>query len=234
MILVRAIVLRQARPRPINGRDLLARNGEKTRKTIMDAAEGLIMEQGYSATSIDQILTRAGITKGTFFYHFPTKTDLAHALAERYARRDIQQLTTKMEAAEAVTDDPARQLLVFIEQFAEIADQWTVPYPGCLFASFCYEACLFEERTMTVMRDSILTWRGQIADKLQAAAARTPPRLPFDADSLADAVTVVFEGAFILSRTLDDARIVAQQLRHLQCYLRLLFGLEQAVVRTAA
>ncbi len=139
-----------------------------------------------------------------------------------------------MQAAETVTDDPALQLLVFIEQFAEIADQWTVPYPGCLFASFCYEAGLFEERTMAVMRDSILTWRDRIADKLRAAAGRTPPRLAFDADSLADAVTVVFEGAFILSRTLDDARIVAQQLRHLQDYLRLQFGLEHAEVRTAA
>lgn len=204
----------------------MARNGEKTRKAIMDAAETLIMEQGYSATSIDQIIARAGITKGTFFYHFPAKADLAHALAERYARRDISQLTTKLAAAEEATDDPVRQLLLFIDQFVEIADQWTVPYPGCLFASFCYEAGLFEERTMTVMRDSILTWRSHLAAKLREAAARTPPRLPLDADSLADAITVVFEGAFILSRTLDDAKIVAQQLRHLQSYLRLLFGRE--------
>ena len=108
----------------------MARKGEMTRKSIMDTAETLIMEQGYSATSIDQILAGAGITKGSFFYHFPTKTDLAHALAERYARRDIRQLTDKMAAAEALSDDPARQLLVFLEQFAEIADQWTVPYPG--------------------------------------------------------------------------------------------------------
>lgn len=212
----------------------MARNGEKTRASIMDTAESLIMSQGYSATSIDQILAGAGITKGTFFYHFPTKTDLAHALAERYARRDIHQLTSKMEAAEAATDDPARQLLVFIAQFVDIAEQWTTPYPGCLFASFCYEAGLFEERTMAVMRESIVTWRNRIADKLRAAAARTSPRLAFDADSLADAVTVVFEGAFILSRTLDDAKIVAQQLRHLQDYLRLQFGLEDTEIRSAA
>ena len=77
----------------------MARKGEMTRKSIMDTAETLIMEQGYSATSIDQILAGAGITKGSFFYHFPTKTDLAHALAERYARRDIRQLTDKMAAA---------------------------------------------------------------------------------------------------------------------------------------
>ena len=212
----------------------MARNGEKTHKAIMDAAEELIMEQGYSATAIDQIITRAGITKGTFFYHFPTKADLAHALAERYARRDTGQLSGKMEAAEQATPDPAHQLLLFLEQFIDIAEQWTTPYPGCLFASFCYEAGLFEERTTEVMRDSMLVWRNRIADKLRAAAAQSRPRMPVDADSLADAVTVVFEGAFVVSRTLDDAKIVAQQLRHLQNYLRLLFGLETAAIRRAA
>jgi TetR/AcrR family transcriptional repressor of nem operon len=212
----------------------VARNGEKTHKAIMDAAEELIMAQGYSATAIDQIIARAGITKGTFFYHFPTKVDLAHELAERYARRDTRQLAGKMEAAEQATPDPALQLLLFLEQFIDIAERWTTPYPGCLFASFCYEAGLFEDRTTELMRDSMLVWRTRIADKLRAAAARTEPRLPVDADSLADAVTVVFEGAFIVSRTLDDARIVAQQLRHLQNYLRLLFGLETAAIERAA
>jgi TetR/AcrR family transcriptional repressor of nem operon len=213
----------------------VARNGERTHKAIMDAAEELIMAQGYSATAIDQIIARAGITKGTFFYHFPTKADLAHELAERYARRDTRQLAGKMEAAEQATPDPALQLLLFLEQFIDIAEQWTTPYPGCLFASFCYEAGLFEDRTTEVMRDSMLVWRTRIADKLRAAAAaRSEPRLPVDADSLADAVTVVFEGAFIVSRTLDDARIVAQQLRHLQNYLRLLFGLEDAAIGRAA
>ena len=212
----------------------MARNGEKTHKAIMDAAEELIMAQGYSATAIDQIIARAGITKGTFFYHFPTKVDLAHELAERYARRDTRQLAGKMEAAEQATPDPALQLLLFLEQFVDIAERWTTPYPGCLFASFCYEAGLFEDRTTEVMRDSMLVWRTRIADKLRAAAARSEPRLPVDADSLADAVTVVFEGAFIVSRTLDDARIVAQQLRHLQNYLRLLFGLETAAIERAA
>ena len=118
----------------------MARNGDKTRKKIMDAAETLIMEQGFSASSIEQIITGAEITKGTFFYHFPTKNDLAQALVERYARRDNRHLTEKMAIAEEATTDPAHQLLVFLEQFIAIADDWTTPYPGCLFASFCYEA----------------------------------------------------------------------------------------------
>src|SRR3546814_8920109 len=113
----------------------------------LDAAETLIMERGYAASSIEQIIAGAGITKGTFFYHFPAKSDLAQALVERYARRDGRHLDEKMAVAEAATPDPARQLLVFIEQFIEISDGWITPFHGCLFASFCYEAGLFEDRT---------------------------------------------------------------------------------------
>jgi TetR/AcrR family transcriptional repressor of nem operon len=51
-----------------------------------------------------------------------------------------------------------------------------------------------------------------------------PPRLPIDPGSLADELTVIFEGAFILSRTLEEPKITAQQLRHYRNYLELLFS----------
>jgi TetR/AcrR family transcriptional repressor of nem operon len=44
-----------------------------------------------------------------------------------------------------------------------------------------------------------------------------------DIDSLADEVTVIFEGAFILGRVLDDRTTFAEQLRHYRNYLELLF-----------
>jgi TetR/AcrR family transcriptional repressor of nem operon len=43
-------------------------------------------------------------------------------------------------------------------------------------------------------------------------------------DSLADMMTVVFEGAFILSRTLKEPQAFAEQLRHYRQYLELLFA----------
>ena len=56
----------------------MARDGTMTRTKIMDAAERLILEQGFGGTSIDRVIEGAGVTKGTFFYNFRTKTDLAY------------------------------------------------------------------------------------------------------------------------------------------------------------
>ena len=79
---------------------MATRAGEATRTKIMDASERLILGQGFAATSIDEIIGRVGITKGAFFYHFPSKNALAMALIERFAEADLSNLHTSLERAE--------------------------------------------------------------------------------------------------------------------------------------
>src|SRR3546814_17437692 len=55
----------------------MSRNGAATRQAIMDAAQALILESGFSATSVDAVIARAGLTKGAFFKHSTTRPDLA-------------------------------------------------------------------------------------------------------------------------------------------------------------
>jgi TetR/AcrR family transcriptional repressor of nem operon len=71
-----------------------------------------------------------------------------------------------------------------------------------------------------------LAWRRRIAEKLEAAASVHPPLRDVDLVSLADLVCTVFEGAFILVRTLDDPELMRGQLAHLRSYVELLFDLE--------
>lgn len=55
------------------------------RDEIMDAALRLCVDVGYEAMSIDQVTRAVGVAKGTFYYHFPSKTALLVALVERWA-----------------------------------------------------------------------------------------------------------------------------------------------------
>ncbi|WP_063771012.1 acyl-CoA-like ligand-binding transcription factor [Streptacidiphilus neutrinimicus] len=48
----------------------------KTRRAIRSAAFGLFTEQGYEATTVDQIAAVAEVSPSTFFRYFPTKEDL--------------------------------------------------------------------------------------------------------------------------------------------------------------
>lgn len=201
----------------------MAGNGGATRTRIMDAAEELILGQGFALASVERIVEGAGVTKGTFFYHFDSKAGLAHALVERYAEYDETLLTTNLARAEGLSRDPLQQMLIFVGLFAESADALTEPYPGCLFASYCYETGLFDEHTLAVVDRAMLLWRERLGVKFREVLERYPPRLDVDPDSLADMMTVLLEGAFILSKTLKEPRVVAAQVRHYRNYLELLF-----------
>lgn len=53
---------------------------ETTRQTILAAAVEVLDDVGYSNVSLTEVIDRAGVTKGAFYYHFPTKTALAWAV----------------------------------------------------------------------------------------------------------------------------------------------------------
>ena len=52
------------------------------KKRLMDAAMDLIWENSYGATSVDAICERAGAKKGSFYYFFKSKSELAAAALE--------------------------------------------------------------------------------------------------------------------------------------------------------
>ena len=74
------------------------------------------------------------------------------------------------------------------------------------------------------MSHSFVAWRKALGEKIAAAAKKYPPRVDVDAASLADAFTVLIEGAYITSKALNEPQVVAQQLRHFRNYLELLFS----------
>src|SRR5688500_16359842 len=176
----------------------MARNAGETRTAILDAAQGQILQRGFSATSIDAILDVTGLTKGAFFHHFSSKSDLAHALVQRFAERDAQLLDETMTRVERLSRDPLQQYLLFIGLFEEMMEQLIEPHPGCLFASYVLEAQLFDEETNAIVRRSFLSWRERLGQKLREAVAQHPPVVEFDIDDVADQANVLVEGAYIM------------------------------------
>ena len=58
----------------------MPKDGTQTREKILDTAQALIYQRGFTATTLDRVLDGAGLTKGAFFHHFKNKDDLALAL----------------------------------------------------------------------------------------------------------------------------------------------------------
>ncbi len=60
-------------------------NSADSRADLLNAAWQLMLEQGASALSVEAIVGRAGLSKGTFFHFFPTKQVLLDSLCDRIA-----------------------------------------------------------------------------------------------------------------------------------------------------
>lgn len=193
-------------------------------KKILDSAQELILQLGYSGMSVDKLLEAAGITKGAFFYHFRTKDDLAQALLRRFAEEDTALYEKTQSKAARLSHDPLQQMLLFIGLFEEMFRPLASPYPGCLFASYIYELQQFDEGTRQLIRESFRKWRELLEGRFRAIAETHPPKFAIDAASLADAFTVVLEGAFITAKALDEPGVIAAQLAHYRSYVELLFA----------
>ncbi|OHV80563.1 TetR family transcriptional regulator [Ensifer sp. LCM 4579] len=57
-------------------------DADATRKKILNAAERMFYEKGVSNTTLDQVASEAGVTRGAVYWHFANKTDLFLALYE--------------------------------------------------------------------------------------------------------------------------------------------------------
>lgn len=88
----------------------------RKKQNIIDAAYILFIQKGYNATSIQDILDEAGISKGTFYNHFTSKTECLIAILESVGS-EIRQKRMESAAGKPV-DDPevlAEQLCVRIQ-----------------------------------------------------------------------------------------------------------------------
>ena len=204
-----------------------------TRTTIMNVAEALVYEQGFAATSIDAVIQKAGVTKGAFFHHFKSKAALGLALVERFAERDEKILEHFVARVEKLSRDPVQQVILFSALIEEELGKLGGPHPGCMFATFCFEAGLFDENTRRVIAEGFLKWRDRLEEKFEAAMAARPPALPVTARGLADMITAMFEGGLVLSKGLDDPAVHVEQMRQYRNYIELLFTAPAAAAKPA-
>ena len=201
----------------------MATKGEVTRERILDTAQTLILDRGYAGVSIDQLIKRLSLTKGAFFHHFKSKSDLARALIERYAADGVTLFETNLARAKRLSDDPLQQLLIFIGLYEELFEGLTEPYPGCLLASYVYELQQFDADLRPIINQEFLLSRRELGQLIDAIAHRYPPRVPINTIALADMFMSTFEGAFVLSKSLGEADITAEQLRLFKILVEALF-----------
>jgi AcrR family transcriptional regulator len=88
-------------PRPDRIRD-----AERSRAAILDAAEKLFADQGFDATSLNQVGAAAGVSRGTPGYFFRTKAELYRAVLDRSLAEVREAVRIGRERALASNESP--------------------------------------------------------------------------------------------------------------------------------
>ncbi len=194
-----------------------------SRERILACAEAIVLQKGFSATSIEDILKDASITKGGFFYHFDGKPGLAKALVERYIEQDDQVFSDLFAEAVEFSEDPLHQLLIFLKLLAGKLGAMEETHPGCLVASFTYENQQFKQEIRELMRDGMLSWRALIADQLQRVNEKYDMPTDVSIETLADMFTSTIEGGIMLTRNFEDNQLLVDQILAYRTFVRLLY-----------
>jgi AcrR family transcriptional regulator len=89
------------------------KKADERRTEILDAAQRLFMSRGYDATTVNDLITVVGISKGAFYHHFSSKDDVLHALVWRMAEQGLAAVLPLLEREDLT---PLEKLKAFFNE----------------------------------------------------------------------------------------------------------------------
>jgi TetR/AcrR family transcriptional repressor of nem operon len=193
------------------------------RAKLLDAAIALVRARGFAATSVDDLCRAAGVTKGAFFHHFPTKEALGVAAANHWS-----ETTGALFAAAPYHDhaDPFDRVLGYIDFRAGLIEGELAAFT-CLVGTMVQEAYGASDNIRAACEASIFGHAATLIADIEAARALYKIGGDWSAESLAQHTQAVLQGGFILAKAKNDPQAARESAAHLKRYIELLFSKEK-------
>lgn len=194
---------------------MAARDPKATRQVILEIGQEEIYLHGFQGASVESILGRAGVTKGAFFHHFPTKTQFGYCI--------VDELLAAMIAAQWVVPlrTAADPLLVIAAEFERGAEVLATRRPilGCPLNNLAQEMNPLDEGFRTRTSAVFGTWRSAFHAALDRGRESSVVRADVDAASGAHALVAQIEGILSLARNSQDPADLTTGARGLRSHL---------------
>lgn len=174
-----------------------------TKQTIMDVARSMVQAHGYNALSFREIAKEVGVKSASIHYHFPTKGDLAAALARRYTEDALAFLSE----IEADSVDLRAALAKYTRIFRSALEN---DNRMCLAGIMTAE---FDDLPLGV-RTEIDRFTDVNVDWISRMLSRDNPQV--DPEALGERALAIFsaiEGAQLVSRGRNDIGVFDQTIR---------------------
>lgn len=191
----------------------MARNSERTRALLLQAAFEEIYRAGYRSADLDAILAAAGVTKGALYHHFENKEALGYAVLDEVMTSDLHR---KWVQPLRNPKDPIDALVRIVQ--SESLRREDVRR-GCPLLNLSQEMSGLDEgfrrRTAKLFRN----WHDAVAGALREGQKRGLVRNDIDANETATFLIATYEGYVVLAKNAQDARTMQSGQRRVSGHL---------------
>lgn len=181
-----------------------ARNPDETRQNLLEAALEEIQTHGFQAASLDQILKRAGVTKGALYHHFKNKKELGYAVVDQLIRSEV---TEKWITPLQDCSDPIDTLM---QQIVKVREEVSTKFHhGCPLVNIGQEMAKLDEGFRERIESIYQHWIEGISRALSKGQNEGKVSRKVAPDQVASFFVAAAEGTMIIgkvTRTEDALR----------------------------
>jgi len=199
-----------------------------SRQRLLDAALHEFRSRGYAATTVDDLCRAAGVGKGSFFHHFPSKEALALEAVNHW---NAMTGALFAQAPYHAPADPRDRVLAYVDFRAALLQGELADFT-CLLGTIVQETYDSHPALRDACRAGIETHASTLVRDIAAAKARHAPAADWTPESLALFTQAALQGAFILAKAQGGAPAASDAVSHLRRYIESLLPLPSTTKRT--
>lgn len=177
-------------------RSLQARARGETRMALIWCGTELLTERGFQITGIEEILSRVGVPKGSFYHYFKSKQDFGIAVIANY----VDFYDEKMSR---IFEDDSISPLARVQRFVDEGKEGMTRYEfkrGCLIGNMGQELASLNDEFRMRLEAVLIAWEARLKVCLDLAVARAELPSKTDTAALSNFFWIGWEGAILRAK----------------------------------
>src|ERR1700733_9327832 len=191
-----------------------ARDPERTRERLLQAAFREIHRTGFQSAGIDTILAATNVTKGALYYHFESNEALGYAVVEE----KIAKLTRDRWLRPMCSEGEPIDILIGVVRRIPAGPQDV--RAGCPLLLLAQEMSPLDEQFRKRLERIFLAWQEGIATLLRKGKSQGTVRRDVNPDEAASFLVAMVEGYGTLAKNAQDAKVWEAGIRNIVGWLR--------------
>jgi TetR/AcrR family transcriptional repressor of nem operon len=175
----------------------ISQKGERTRQRIVETARALFHARGYGNTSMDDIVRKSRITKGSLYYYFASKEALGQAVLELTIAEQFE------SGSQAESDGPEAHIAAMFQRAERSLSDGRCK-GGCLFGNLALEVSDLHDGLRQTLNQAFTTWEQRVAALLGQGVQDGLFSRELDPRATARFVVATLEGGILLAKVTRD------------------------------